>query len=235
MSLAKNTLEHMAIIMDGNSRWAKKKKLTKIIGYKAGKNTLTNIIKYCVSIKLKTLTVFAFSSENTNRPKNDVRDLFNLFLKSLKTETVNLKKDGIKLKIIGDLSVFNKKTIATANSSQQILKDGKAMTLVIAINYSGKWDIVEACKKIATNAKHGNININDIDKNTLASNISLKKEPNVDLLIRTGGEMRISNFLLWDIAYSELFFTNTLWPDFTKEELSGIISEYKNRDRRFGI
>ncbi len=229
-----NTLNHIAIIMDGNGRWAVKNNLPKIIGHKKGKKTLQEIIQYCSEIKLNTLTVFAFSNENNNRSKTEVQDLFKLFLLSLKTETKTLNKNNIKLDIIGDLSIFNKETQLEAKKSQQKLKNNNGLNFIIALNYSGQWDIINACKKTTKQVLNNSINIGNINANTFKNNLSLAGKPEVDILIRTSGEMRISNFLLWDIAYSELFFTDTLWPDFNKNELQKIIAKYQDRDRRFG-
>ncbi len=229
-----NALNHIAIIMDGNGRWAEKNNLAKTTGHKKGREVLQEIIQYCGEIELNVLTVFAFSSENNNRPQIEVKDLFKLFLLSLKTQTKILNKNNVRLDIIGDLSIFNKETQLEAKKSQQKLKNNTGLNLVLALNYSGQWDIVNACKKIAKQTLNNDISIDDINKNTIKNNLSLAQKPEVDLLIRTSGEMRISNFLLWDIAYSELFFTDTLWPDFSKDELENIITKYQNRDRRFG-
>ena len=232
--LENNMPKHVAIIMDGNNRWTKKHKLAKFSGHKKGRETLKNIVKHSVHIGLKILTLFAFSSENKMRPKKEVGVLFKLFLNALKTEAVELKKANIKLKIIGDISIFDQKVRAEIKKAEIMLTDCSGMHLIIALNYSGKWDIVKACQKIASATWHKKIKISDIDENLFAKHLSLADYPTPDLLIRTSGEVRISNFLLWEIAYSELYFTPVLWPDFTPVELDKAIVVYQKRNRRFG-
>ena len=227
-------LNHIAIIMDGNGRWAKKNRLPKISGHQKGKETLKKIITKCGKIKLDTLTIFALSTENLKRPEKEVNSLFELFLFALKSEAKTLKKNNIKLKLIGDLSIFPQKIQAQAHKTSQLLSDCDGLTLVIAVNYGGQWDITQASKKLATLVKNNQLLLDDIDQNCLANELSLSGHPPVDLLIRTGGESRISNFLLWDLAYSELFFTQTLWPDFTVAEFEQMIEQYHHRNRRFG-
>jgi len=226
--------KHIAIIMDGNGRWAKAKHLPRAHGHQKGVQTVREIVKHCAKIGVGSLTLFAFSSENMKRSSEEVGVLFKLFLTVLKQETKKLNDNNIRLKIIGDMSVFSAEIQALASDSEQLLGHNTGLTLVIAANYGGQWDIAQAAKKIATLASEGQIQVDDIDIDIFEKHTALADLPKVDLLIRTSGEIRISNFLLWDIAYSELFFTNTLWPDFGPDELDEAILDFHSRDRRFG-
>ena len=226
--------KHIAIIMDGNGRWAKSRNLPRSSGHQKGVKSVRKIVKHCAKIGVNTLTLFAFSSENMNRPKKEVGLLFKLFLTVLKNETKKLKDNNIRLDIIGDLSVFTPEIQTLAEGAQKQLQNNTGLNLVIAANYGGQWDIAEAAKKIANKAVKGEINPEKIDKNVFGGHTSLAKYPRVDLLIRTSGEVRISNFLLWDIAYSELYFCDTLWPDFDAKELDLAIDSFHSRERRFG-
>ena len=226
--------KHIAIIMDGNGRWAKSKQLPRSSGHQKGVQSVRRIVKHCAKIGVNTLTLFAFSSENMNRPKKEVGLLFKLFLKVLKDETKKLNDNNIKLDIIGDLSVFTPEIQTLAEKAQQQLQKNTGLNLVIAANYGGQWDIAEAAKKIAVKVANGEINPESIDKDIFGGHTALAQYPKVDLLIRTSGEVRISNFLLWDIAYSELYFCDTFWPDFDANELDLAINSFFSRDRRFG-
>ena len=231
---SKEPPKHIAIIMDGNGRWAKSKQLPRSSGHQKGVQSVRRIVKHCAKIGVNTLTLFAFSSENMNRPKEEVGLLFKLFLKVLKNETKKLNDNNIKLDIIGDLSVFTPEIQTLAEKAQQQLQKNTGLNLVIAANYGGQWDIAEAAKKIAVKVANGEINPESIDKDIFGSHTTLAQYPKVDLLIRTSGEVRISNFLLWDIAYSELYFCDTFWPDFDANELDLAINSFFSRDRRFG-
>ena len=220
--------------MDGNGRWAKSKQLPRSSGHQKGVQSVRKIVKHCAKIGVNTLTLFAFSSENMNRPKEEVGLLFKLFLKVLKNETKKLNDNNIKLDIIGDLSVFTPEIQTLAEKAQQQLQKNTGLNLVIAANYGGQWDIAEAAKKIAVKVANGEINPESIDKDIFGGHTALAQYPKVDLLIRTSGEVRISNFLLWDIAYSELYFCDTFWPDFDANELDLAINSFFSRDRRFG-
>jgi undecaprenyl diphosphate synthase len=224
-----NIPKHIAIIMDGNGRWAKKRLLPRIAGHKKGVGAVRDIVKHCGKIGVETLTLFAFSSENKNRSEQEVTLLFELFLMVLKKEVNKLNKHNVQLKIIGDMSLFPLDVQETATESQALLTDNTGLTLVIAANYGGQWDIVNACKQ----AMAEGINADKLNEQNFAQYLSLKGDT-VDLLIRSGGELRISNFLLWDIAYSELYFTDTLWPDFDASELDKSIENFNRRDRRYG-
>ena len=231
---SKKPPQHIAIIMDGNGRWAKSKQLPRSSGHQKGVQSVRRIVKHCAKIGVNTLTLFAFSSENMNRPKEEVGLLFKLFLKVLKNETKKLNDNNIKLDIIGDLSAFTPEIQILAEKAQQQLQKNTGLNLVIAANYGGQWDIAEAAKKIAVKVANGEINPESIDKDIFGSHTTLAQYPKVDLLIRTSGEVRISNFLLWDIAYSELYFCDTFWPDFDANELDLAINSFFSRDRRFG-
>ena len=230
----KSPPKHIAIIMDGNGRWAKSKHLPRSSGHKRGVQSVRKIVKHCAKIGVNTLTLFAFSSENMKRSEEEVGLLFKLFLTVLKSETKKLKDNNIKLKIIGALSVFTPEIQSLAEDAQEQLQNNNGLNLVIAANYGGQWDIAEAAKKIAEKVSVDGLKPQDIDSDLFHNYTALAEYPRVDLLIRTSGELRISNFLLWDIAYSELYFCDTLWPDFDEEELSLAIESFHSRDRRFG-
>ena len=230
----KSPPKHIAIIMDGNGRWAKSKHLPRSSGHQKGVQSVRKIVKHCAKIGVNTLTLFAFSSENMKRADEEVSLLFKLFLTVLKSETKKLKDNNIKLTIIGDLSVFTPEIQSLAEDAQEQLQNNNGLNLVIAANYGGQWDIAEAAKKIAEKVSVGGLKPQDIDSDLFHNYTALAQYPRVDLLIRTSGEVRISNFLLWDIAYSELYFCDTLWPDFDEEELSLAIESFHSRNRRFG-
>jgi undecaprenyl diphosphate synthase len=226
--------KHIAIIMDGNGRWAKARHLPRSSGHQKGVRTVRKIVKHCAQLGVNTLTLFAFSSENMNRSSEEVGLLFKLFLAVLKTETTKLKDNNIKLKIIGDLSVFTLDIQTLAQKAEKELANNTGLNLVIAANYGGQWDIAESAKKIALESANGKINPENVDLSLFHSYTALANYPKVDLLIRTSGEIRLSNFLLWDIAYSELYFCKTLWPDFDEDALDLAIEDFRSRDRRFG-
>ena len=211
--------QHIAIIMDGNGRWAKSKHLPRSRGHQKGVQTVRKVVKHCAKLGVNTLTLFAFSSENMKRSSEEVGLLFKLFLSVLKTETKKLKENNIRLKIIGDLSAFTPEIISLANEAEASLQKNTGLTLVIAANYGGQWDITNAAKKIASKVAANELDPEQINTSSFHDHTSLAGLPPVDLLIRTSGEVRISNFLLWDIAYSELYFCDTLWPDFNEKEL----------------
>ncbi len=226
--------KHIAIIMDGNGRWAKSRGLPRSSGHQKGVNSVRTIVKHCAKIGVNTLTLFAFSSENMNRPSEEVGLLFKLFLTVLRSETKKLKDNNIRLDIIGDLSVFTSEIQNLAEEAQKQLQNNTGLNLVIAANYGGQWDIAEATKKIATKAAEGKIKPESIDSDVFGAHTALAQYPKVDLLIRTSGEVRVSNFLLWDIAYSELYFCDTFWPDFDANSLDLAINNFHSRNRRFG-
>ena len=233
-TLSKPAPKHIAIIMDGNGRWAKARHLPRSSGHQKGVQTVRKIVKHSAILGVQVLTLFAFSIENMKRSNEEVGLLFKLFLSVLKTETRKLKENNIKLKIIGDLSVFTPEIIALAEEAESSLKENTGLTLVIAANYGGQWDIAESAKKIAQNVANGSINPENINTALFNKYTSLSTLPKVDLLIRTSGEVRLSNFLLWDIAYSEFYFCNTLWPDFNEKDLDDAIEDFHLRERRYG-
>ncbi|MBT3276469.1 polyprenyl diphosphate synthase [Candidatus Thioglobus sp.] len=229
-----NIPKHIAIIMDGNGRWASGRSLPRIVGHQQGVKAVRTVVKACGAMGVKTLTLFAFSSENKNRSTEEVSLLFKLFLTVLKQEVKKLNKHNVRLKIIGDLSLFPEDVQKTAAEAQTLLDNNNGLTLVIAANYGGQWDIVQAARQAAQAALNGDIKPEDITIDSFSNYLSLANEPMVDLLIRSSGELRISNFLLWDVAYSEFYFTDTLWPDFDETELNKAIVSFNHRDRRFG-
>jgi len=229
-----NFPRHIAIIMDGNGRWAQKRLLPRVHGHQRGVQTVREIVKYCAKNDVGTLTLFAFSSENKNRSSEEVSLLFKLFLTVLKNETKKLSRNNVRLKIIGDMSLFSDEIQRNASTALELLQNNTGMTLIIAANYGGQWDIAQASKRIAELCTEGEISANDINPELFSKYLSLADEPNVDLLIRTSGEVRLSNFLLWDIAYSELYFTDVLWPDFNTAELDKAVESFSVRERRFG-
>ncbi len=229
-----NPPKHITIIMDGNGRWASKRFLPRIQGHQKGVKAVREVVNHCGKLGVKTLTLFAFSSENKNRSNEEVSLLFKLFLNVLKQESNKLNKHNVKLKIIGNLGLFPQEVQQAAVDAQELLVNNTGLTLVIAANYGGQWDIAQAAQQIAKRAANNEINVDDINVDTFSQYLCLADQPKVDLLIRTGGELRISNFLLWDIAYSELYFTDILWPDFTSADLDKAIGSFNYRDRRFG-
>ncbi|MCV2525712.1 MAG: polyprenyl diphosphate synthase [Candidatus Lightella neohaematopini] len=230
-----NTLpKHIAIIMDGNRRWAKIRGKLSIFGYQNGVKSAKRAIEFAIKNNFNTLTLYAFSSENWNRPASEVNELMELFRYSLKNGICSLNDKKVRLKIIGDTSKFRKTLQKIIYDSEKLTKNNDGLNLNIAINYGGRWDIIQGIKKIINKVQMGLINPNQINEQTLCQVISMNDLDPVDLVIRTGGEYRISNFLLWQIAYSELFFTDVLWPDFNENIFFNAIKFFSQRNRRFG-
>ncbi len=223
--------KHIAIIMDGNGRWAQSRYMPRIAGHRQGVETVRSVIKACVERGVAYLTLFAFSSENWRRPTDEVTSLMRLFLGALEQEITKLHENGIRFKVIGDLSKFEPKIIEFINIGEQLTAQNTRLTFTIAANYGGRWDIMQAMRKMM--AQSTDLPLNFKEEN-LAQFLSMSYAPEPDLFIRTGGEYRISNFLLWQLAYTELYFTNTLWPDFDEHELELAIQSYQQRERRFG-
>ncbi len=223
--------QHIAVIMDGNGRWARKRFLPRIAGHKRGVETVRDLVKYCVSLKVSYLTLFAFSSENWRRPSEEVSFLMGLFMDALKREVSKLHQNNIKLVLIGDRSRFDAALIAQIEESVQLTANNTGLTLTIAANYGGRWDMLNAMNQMQLASPHlaGNF-----EEAHLTPYLSMNYAPEPDLFIRTGGEKRISNFLLWQLAYTELYFTDTLWPDFNEEAFNLAIASYQKRERRFG-
>jgi len=224
--------QHIAIIMDGNGRWAKIRNENRIQGHIKAKKSVRESIEFCVEKKIKYLTLFAFSNENWKRPRLEVQALMNLLNNVIGDELNTLKNQNIKLKVIGDLSPLPKKTKESLKLAINETSKNKGLCLILAINYSGKWDIFNATKKILEIKQK--LDLANFNEKVFEKNLSTYNIPDPELIIRTSGEERISNFYLWQAAYSELYFTDILWPDFNKNELNNAIFEFKNRNRRFG-
>ncbi|WAM34588.1 isoprenyl transferase [Caldicellulosiruptor morganii] len=226
---------HIAIIMDGNGRWARKRGLPRSAGHRFGAQKLKEIVLFADEIGLKYLTVYAFSTENWKRPKDEVENLMNLLREFFDTEIENLiNKTQIKIRVIGDISKLDRDIQNRILSAEERTKDKTGLCVVIALNYGGRNEIINAVKNLAMDIKSGKIDIKDIDENLFRNYLYTKDIPDPDLLIRPSGEMRVSNFLLWQISYTEFWFSNVLWPDFKKEHLLKAIEDYQKRERRFG-
>jgi len=230
----KSIPQHIAIIMDGNGRWAKKRMMPRTFGHKKGVDATRRSIAYFAQAGVKHLTLFAFSSENWSRPADEVSTLMSLFVSSLQKNTEELHSKGIRIRFIGDRTAFAEKLIKQIESSEQKTINNTQMTLNIAANYGGQWDIITAVQALAEQVKQGELQPNNISNEHLEAHLSLSDSPNPDLFIRTGGEQRISNFLLWQIAYSELYFSQQLWPDFDEVEMANALESFSSRQRRFG-
>ena len=226
--------KHIAIIMDGNGRWAKKQGKLRMFGHEQGVIPVRETTEAAAELGVKYITLYAFSKENWNRPKYEVDALMSLLVRTINKEVKTLQKNDIRLQTIGDTSTLPKKTQDQLQKAIEATADNKRMTLVLALSYGSRWEIVEACKKIANQLKNEEINIDDINDDLLGASLNTADIPDPELLIRTSGEQRISNFLLWQIAYSELYFTEKLWPEFRKEDLYEAIIDFQNRERRFG-
>lgn len=229
-----NLPRHLAVIMDGNGRWAKKKGAARIFGHKNAIKAVREITEGCAELGVKYLTLYAFSTENWGRPKIEVDGLMQLLVATIKGELGTLIKNKVKLTTIGDISSLPGNCQKELKEAIQITKDNDGLTLILALNYSGRWEILEATKAIAEEVKSGILDVESISGEKFAAYLSTKTIPDPELLIRTSGEMRISNFLLWQIAYTELYVTPVLWPDFRKENLYEAIVAYQSRERRFG-
>ncbi|ACA31209.1 polyprenyl diphosphate synthase [Histophilus somni] len=229
-----NIPQHVAIIMDGNGRWAKQQGKMRIWGHKNGIKAVRESVSYARKIGIKVLTLYAFSSENWSRPESEVSALMSLFMQTLDIEVKKLHKNNIKLQIIGDVSQFNERLQEKIKRAEKLTENNTALTLNIAANYGGCWDIVQATCQLVQLVKENKLHIDEIDEQIFQHHLTTGSQPPVDLLIRTSGEQRISNFLLWQIAYAELYFTDTLWPDFNEQEFNQAILAYQQRERRFG-
>lgn len=222
--------QHIAIVMDGNGRWAKKRFLPRVAGHVKGVEAIRRTIEGCIVRNIPYLTVFAFSSENWKRPGEEVNFLMNLFLSSLEKETDKLHDNDIRLKVVGDLSRFNVPLQKAIAAAEEKTSKNSTLTLTVCANYGGRWDILQAARRMSSEG----LDVKDMTEDRLSSYLALSYAPEPDLFIRTGGETRISNFLLWQLAYSELYFTETFWPDFDNEEMEKAIASFQSRERRFG-
>jgi undecaprenyl diphosphate synthase len=223
--------QHIAVIMDGNGRWARKRFLPRVAGHKRGMDAALELVKACVDHNIAYLTLFAFSSENWRRPADEVSFLMSLFIQGLKREVAKLHENNIKLVLIGDRTRFNAELIDQIELSERLTANNTGLTLSIAANYGGRWDILQAVNKMHMAMPS---HVGEYDEEHLASHLAMHYAPEPDLFIRTGGEKRISNFMLWQLAYTELYFTDTLWPDFDESAFNLALASYQNRERRFG-
>jgi undecaprenyl diphosphate synthase len=226
--------EHVAIIMDGNGRWAEARGQPRHAGHRAGVASVRSTIEECIRYGVKVLTLFAFSSENWRRPQAEVGMLMELFLTALQREVKNMQSNDIQLRVIGDVDAFPDKLKKRIRHAENATRDNSRMVLQIAANYGGRWDITQAARRLAAAVRSGDLSPDDIDEQVFAGATSLGDLPDPDLFIRTGGDLRISNFLLWHCAYTELYFTPVLWPDFGADELRESLAEFARRQRRFG-
>lgn len=232
--ITENIPQHVAIIMDGNGRWAKQQGKMRIFGHKNGVKAVRAAVSYARKTGIQVLTLYAFSSENWNRPEQEVGALMTLFMQALDSEVKRLHKNNIRLQIIGDVSRFSQRLQEKIAQAEKLTENNTALTLNIAANYGGCWDIVQAAKALAEQVKHNELAVSDITESRFQQYLVTKNQPQVDLLIRTSGEQRVSNFLLWQIAYAELYFCNVLWPDFSEEDFHQAVIAYQQRHRRFG-
>ena len=226
--------QHIAIIMDGNGRWAKKKHQPRFMGHRAGVQAVETIVRHCVARGVSVLSLFAFSSENWRRPSKEVSLLMELFALVLKQQVKRLNNNNIRLRIIGDISQFSNSLQKQILEAQTVTENNTGLTINVAANYGGRWDITESVRQIANKVKVGLINPDDISEDDITAGLTTMPLAEPDLFIRTGGEQRVSNFLLWQMAYTEFYFTDTLWPDFNEQSLDDAIFSFGQRERRFG-
>jgi len=229
-----STLRHIAIIMDGNNRWAKQRGMAGVAGHKVGVERIRDVMTACQELDVEVLTLFAFSSENWRRPPREVEALMSLFLLYLKQESKELRKKRVRLRVIGNRERFSPSLQKAIAAAEHLTRDGDS-TLVIAADYGGRWDIAQAARRLAEQVEAGELSASEIDDERLNQYTALADLPEPDLLIRTGGEQRISNFLLWQCTYAELYFTKTLWPDFRGADLHLAAQDFQQRQRRFGL
>lgn len=229
------TPEHIAIIMDGNGRWAKKQGQMRLYGHSFGVESVRETLSACIDLGVKYLTLYTFSTENWSRPKEEVDGIMNLMVHTIANEVGTLNKNKVKLHSIGDVNDLPKSCQDELSSAKKQLEHNSQLNLILALNYSAKWEMVNAVKKIASKVESKEIAVEDVNDELISNELSTAGIPDPELLIRTSGEQRISNFLLWQIAYSELYFTDVLWPDFKKEDLFVAVHEYQSRERRFGM
>ncbi|MCZ4695900.1 isoprenyl transferase [Ancylomarina euxinus] len=226
--------KHIAIIMDGNGRWAKERGEHRVVGHQNGVEAVRQTVEAAAELGISYLTLYAFSTENWNRPKDEVLSLMSLLVDAIDHETPTLMKNNVRLKAIGDLGTLPEEVKLKLDGTIEKTEVNTGLTLVLALSYSARWEIVDAVKQIALKTKNGELSIEDIDASLFENHLTTKGIPDPELIIRTSGEHRISNFLLWQIAYSEFYFTKLFWPDFNKDELCKAILDYQNRERRFG-
>ncbi len=226
--------KHLAIIMDGNGRWARQKGKTRIEGHSAGVEAVRDVVEACAQLGIGYLTLFTFSTENWKRPEKEISSLMQLLVKVLQKEARALFRNNVRIHVIGNTDQLPQKVKQTLKETVELTKDNTGLTLCIALSYSGKWDILQACRAISLEIAEGRISPDEINEHLMDSFLSTRGIPEPELLIRTSGEFRISNFLLWQSAYSEIYFTNTYWPDFRRGQLYDAIRDFQKRERRFG-
>lgn len=226
--------QHVAVIMDGNGRWAKQRGLPRIEGHRQGANTLKEMLRYCKDLKIKTLTAYAFSTENWGRPIGEVNFLMTLFERLLQKELKEMEAEEVCINFIGDLSPLPQSLQQQMYHSMERTKNNQGVYFNVAINYGSRHEMVKACRAIAEKVKQGELSPAEINENTIAQHLYTATSPDPDLLIRTSGEMRLSNFLLWQLAYTEIYVTDILWPDFNRQQFDQALEVYQKRDRRFG-
>ncbi len=231
-NIEKQHPKHIAIILDGNGRWAKKRFMPRFVGHQKGLKAVKRVVSYCANNGIEALTLFAFSTENWKRPKEEVSQLMGLFLKALKKEVNNLHENNVRLRVVGNKSSFSEEIQSYVRDAEKLTSKNSGLTLNIAANYGGRWDILQAVK--AWQKVNSNVSIDELDEVELSKYMTTADLPEPDLLIRTGGEKRISNFLIWQMAYAEFYFTDTLWPDFNEDSLEKAIHSFNERERRFG-
>lgn len=225
---------HIVVVMDGNGRWAKKRMMPRTAGHHAGVKATRGIVEASVKAGVRALTLFAFSSENWKRPEQEVSSLMELFVSTLQSEVASLHKQNVRVRFIGDCSAFSDKLQDKIHQARQLTENNDGLQLNIAVNYGGRWDIAEACRKVAARVQQGELQLSDINAEVINDYVCLRELPEPDLFIRTGGEQRISNFLIWQLAYTELYFTDILWPDFKSDAFAKALDWYAGRQRRFG-
>lgn len=229
-----DTPQHVAIIMDGNGRWARSRGLPRPAGHRASVKVVRRVVEECAQRNVSFLTLFAFSSENWHRPADEVGMLMNLFLDALVREIADLHRNNVRLRFIGDRSLLGRELAERMLAGEALTRGNAGLGLTVAVAYGGRWDIAQACRSLAADVAAGRLDAADIDEARVAGRVALAGLPDPDLLIRTGGEQRISNFLLWNLAYTELYFSDVLWPDFSPEDLDAAFEYFIGRERRFG-
>ena len=230
-----NLPRHVAIIMDGNGRWARRRRLPRVAGHRAGVGAVRDVVRACGEKGIEALTLFTFSSENWQRPPDEVERLMGLFAAALEQEARKLHEHNVRLEVVGERRAFNDMLRKRITQAEELTRANTGLRLIIAANYGGRWDVTQACREIATRVRDGKLDPESISPEVVEAFLSLPELPAPDLFIRTGGEVRISNFLIWHLAYTELYFTDTLWPDFDRCSFDVALSAYARRQRRFGL
>lgn len=226
--------QHVAIIMDGNGRWAKSKGLDRIFGHREGLDSVDKVMEAASDLGVKYITLYAFSTENWNRPEQEVNALMEILSQALKKYIEKISKNNVRLMVVGDKSRLSQLTLSNLSEAEKMTEMNAGLTMILAISYSSRWEIVEAAKRIASEVKAGSLNVDQIDEKVFSDHLATAGIPDPDLLIRTSGELRISYFLMWQLSYSELYFTPVSWPEFKKEQFFEAIIDYQKRERRFG-